>query len=121
MDKIEEMTNRLRSTYLDILNDQVKRVEAEMIKAHNSLGEKDSDTITKLSIAETINEMLSVNALISALRHGGKAKSIILINSFGQAVDLLNFGGLNEIETNIKELNENQLFDQILDNHTLKG
>ena len=121
MDGIELMVNGLRERYLDILNNQVRLVEAQMIEAHNSLGEKDSDMITKLSIAETIDEMLSVNALISALKHGGKARSIILINSFGQAVDLLNFEGINGTETNIKELNENQLFDQILDNHTLKG
>lgn len=121
MDGIKLMVNGLRERYLDILGNQVRLVEAEMIKAHNLLGEKDSDLITKASIAETIDEMLSVNALISALKYGGKARSIILINSFGQAVDLLNFEGINGTETNIKELNENQLFDQILDNHTLKG
>lgn len=121
MDKIKSMVNGLRERYLDILNNQVRLVEAEMIKAHDALGEKESDKITKLLIAETIDEMLSVNALVSALKHGGKARSIIIINSMGQAVDLLNFEGINGTETNIKELNEDQLFNQVLDNHTLKG
>jgi hypothetical protein len=121
MDTIEAMLNTVRGKYLDVLNDHIRIVEAEMIKAFELLGEKDSDKIVKLSIAETIDEMLSVNALISALKHGGKARSIILINSFGQAIDLLNFGGINETEVNVKELNESELFNQVLDNHTLKG
>lgn len=121
MDKIKSMVNGLRERYLDILDNQVRLVEAEMIKAHNAIGEKDSDLITKTAIAQTIDEMLSVNALISALKHGGQAKSIIIINSMGQAVDLLNFEGINGTETNIKELNENELFNQVLDNHTLKA
>ncbi|MDP2335879.1 MAG: hypothetical protein Q8N05_05430 [Bacteroidota bacterium] len=110
MDKTEAMLNSLRERYLDILSEQLVKVELEIVNAYHRLGERESDMIVKSSIVSVLDEMMSVNALVSALKHGGEAKSIILINSSGRAVDLLS----------VKELKENEIFNQILDNHNLK-
>jgi hypothetical protein len=106
-EKLKNATQKLRQTYLNILGEQIANVELEMVKTIRSMGNSDSELLTKTAMALILEEMLAANALVSALKYGGAAKSIVLISSKGQAFNLLN----------VQELDENSLINECLDNY----
>jgi len=122
-EELKKTVQKYREIFFNILNQAITSVELDMVRVMNS-GESDSEMLTKAGIALMIEEMLSVNALVSALKVGGRAKSIVLINSFGQAIDLLNIHdvkpddiNLNDADIKINEMNENDLINNFLDNY----
>jgi hypothetical protein len=68
--------------------------------------ESESDEIIKQAVIKTINQLMPVPSLIAALKNFGLPKSLIFITASGVAIDLLQ----------TKELKENDLFNQVLDN-----
>lgn len=106
-----ELMNKCRDEYFRILWEKVKAVEVQFIQECGALSDTPENKLIQAAMRHTLSEMLSVNALLSALRYGGPAKSIMLLNSYGQAIDLLS----------AKELTENEMFNQILDNHADKN
>lgn len=106
-----ELMNKYRDEYFRILWEKVKAVEVQFIQECGALSDTPENKLIQAAMRYTLSEMLTVNALLSALRYGGPAKSIMLLNSYGQAIDLLS----------AKELTENEMFNQILDNHADKN
>lgn len=55
---------------------------------------------------DVLNQLMPLTSLMSAIKLFGHPKSLVFINQDGQAIDLLE----------IKELDQNEMFNQILDN-----
>lgn len=106
-ERLLKTTQKFREIFLNVLGEAISNVELDVVKAIQKMGTSETEMLTKTAMALILEEMLAANALVSALKYGGKAKSIVLINSFGQGIDLLN----------VHELKENELINQYLDNY----
>lgn len=74
-----------------------------MVKTHI---ENEKEEFKKLIAVKILNELFPLITLQIAIKQFGRPTSLLFINEAGQTIDLLN----------VKELNQDETFNQILDN-----
>lgn len=97
-----------RETWMKLSYEAVKNLLLVFVKTHI---ENETEDFKKEIALKTLNELMPAASLLGAIKAFGTPKSLVFISESGRAIDLLE----------IKELDENETFNQVLDNlHTVK-
>ena len=97
-----------RESWMRMSKEAIKGLLGVLIKTHIENGKEGFE---KEIAVKTLNELTPLCALQSAIKNFGCPKSLVFISESGQAIDLLE----------VKELDENEIFNQVLDNlHAVK-
>lgn len=102
----EQIIKKLNESQIKIVQAGMNSLLQSIARSVKEKSESESDEIIKQAVIKTINQLMPVPALIAALKNFGLPKSLIFITASGVAIDLLQ----------TKELKENDLFNQVLDN-----
>jgi len=100
-------TKILREMWMNLFHETIKNLLVALVNKYIDVPVKNEvETLNKETALKTLNELMPLVPLLGALKNFGIPKSLLFISENGQAIDLLE----------VKQLDENQIFNQVLDN-----
>ncbi|HPE74690.1 MAG TPA: hypothetical protein PLC80_01300 [Draconibacterium sp.] len=100
-------SNSLREMWMNLFHETIKNLLVALVNKYIDVPVKNEvETLNKETALKTLNELMPLVPLLGALKNFGIPKSLLFISENGQAIDLLE----------VKQLDENQIFNQVLDN-----
>lgn len=96
-----------RDMWMNLFQETIKNLLLVLVQKHIDIPAKSElDNFNKEVAVKTLNELMPLVPLLATVRNFGIPKSLVFISESGQAIDLLE----------VKEIDQNEMFNQVLDN-----